>query len=687
MIKKIGLSLAITTALFTGAVTAGVEEIVTVATRTEANLAEVIGSVSVVDTEVLKLVSHAHVQQALSRVAGVNLHRGNGQEYLPAVRSPVLTGAGGCGGFLMQEDGIPIRAAGFCNINELFEANTEMAQRIEVLRGTGTVLHGSNAMHGVINIVTPEISQESNLGLEVGANDYGRLKFKSGTETLGIAANLTHDGGYRDDSGFDQQKVSLRHAYKSGDVKIDSGITLTNLNQETAGFIEGLDSYKDDAQVELNLNPEAYRDVRSARVWSRISKAEQNYKLIVTPYLRYSKMDFLQHFLPGDPLEENGQKSLGVQVGYYRALSDTLNVIAGFDAEITDAYLKQSQDSPTIGSFFLRSTIPMGQHYDYQVDATMAAPYMHLDWSVNDQLSVSGGLRFESMRYDYSNNMLAGRTKADGSLCQFGCRYSRPESGKDNFNNWSSNLGAQFKLSDTHSTFVRLARGFRAPQATELYRLQRAQQITDLDSESVDSVELGIAGDTESLSYKVAVYHMEKDNVIFRDSSFFNVSDGKTEHQGIELELDYEINSQWSVGISATQARHTYLSDTLVGAVDSLGNGVEVNINNNDIDTAPRNFGSARLVWTPDSTKTVELEWQSMGSYQLNPENFNQYEGHDIAHLRAGWDVSESIRVYANISNLTDEQYAERADFTTFSQERYFPGTPRSMQVGVELAW
>ncbi len=687
MIKKIGLSLAITTALFTGAVTAGVEEIVTVATRTEANLAEVIGSVSVVDTEALKLVSHAHVQQALSRVAGVNLHRGNGQEYLPAVRSPVLTGAGGCGGFLMQEDGIPIRAAGFCNINELFEANTEMAQRIEVLRGTGTVLHGSNAMHGVINIVTPEISQESNLGLEVGANDYGRLTFKSGTETLGIAANLTHDGGYRDDSGFDQQKVSLRHAYKNGDVKIDSGITLTNLNQETAGFIEGLDSYKDDAQVELNLNPEAYRDVRSARVWSRISKAEQNYKLIVTPYLRYSKMDFLQHFLPGDPLEENGQKSLGVQVGYYRALSDTLNVIAGFDAEITDAYLKQSQDSPTIGSFFLRSTIPMGQHYDYQVDATMAAPYMHLDWSVNDQLSVSGGLRFESMRYDYSNNMLAGRTKADGSLCQFGCRYSRPESGKDNFNNWSSNLGAQFKLSDTHSTFVRLARGFRAPQATELYRLQRAQQITDLDSESVDSVELGIAGDTESLSYKVAVYHMEKDNVIFRDSSFFNVSDGKTEHQGIELELDYEINSQWSVGISATQARHTYLSDTLVGAVDSLGNGVEVNINNNDIDTAPRNFGSARLVWTPDSTKTVELEWQSMGSYQLNPENFNQYEGHDIAHLRAGWEVSESIRVYANISNLTDEQYAERADFTTFSQERYFPGTPRSMQVGVELAW
>lgn len=140
MTNKIGYSLAIGMAIFVTEATANIDEIVTVATRAEADLAQVIGSVSVVDDKALKLVSHAHVQQALSRVAGVNLHRGNGQEYLPAVRSPVLTGAGGCGGFLMQEDGIPVRAAGFCNINELFEANTEMAQRIEVLRGTGTVL-------------------------------------------------------------------------------------------------------------------------------------------------------------------------------------------------------------------------------------------------------------------------------------------------------------------------------------------------------------------------------------------------------------------------------------------------------------------------------------------------------------------------------------------------------------------
>jgi hypothetical protein len=534
-------------------------------------------------------------------------------------------------------------------------------------------------MHGVINIVTPEISEQRNLGLEIGGNDYSRVKFKSARDNLGIAGHFTRDGGYRDESGFDQQKVSLRHAYKSDDLKIDSGITVTNLNQETASFIEGLDAYKDDSQIKLNLNPEAYRDVRSARAWSRMSKSEQNYQLIVTPYIRYSQMDFLQHFLPGDPLEENGQKSLGVQVGYYRTLSQGVNVIGGVDVEVTEAYLKQSQDAPTRGPSFLQETIPQGQHYDYQVDARLAAPFIHMDWAVNDQLSLSGGVRFESVSYDYSNNMLTGRTRADGTECgRGGCRYSRPASGKDDFNNWSSNLGAKFNLSESSSAFVRLARGFRAPQATELYRLQRAQQITDLDSESIDSVELGIAGYNQSLSYKLAVYHMEKDNVIFRDSSFFNVSDGNTEHQGIELELDYEINSTWSLGVSATQARHTYLNSTVLGGVSIRGN---------DIDTAPRLFGSARLAWTPADNKSLELEWQAMGSYYLNPENLHRYEGHDLIHLRAGWTVSQSMRVFANISNLTDEHYAERADYTSFSQERYFPGMPRSLQVGVEWIW
>ncbi len=656
-----------------------ITEVVSVATRAETAVSDIIGSVALLDEGTLNLVSHSHIQESLSRLAGVNLHRGNGQEYLPAVRSPVLTGAGGCGGFLMAEDGIPLRAAGFCNINELFEAHTEMAQRIEVLRGTGTALYGSNAMHGIINVVTPGISDQRRLALEVGADDYRRLKLHAGTDNLSVAVSLTHDGGYRDQSGFDQQKVSLRHSYAENDLTIDTGMTLTNLNQETAGFIVGLNAYEDRAQIKGNLNPEAYRDVKSARVWSRISRTLGDNSLVITPYLRDTKMDFLQHFLPGDPLEENGQQSAGVQLGYYGELSDGINLIAGIDAELTDAYLKQSQDSPTQGSPFLQATIPVGMHYDYQVDASMVAPFINLDWGYSQRLKLNAGLRFESVRYDYNNNMLAGRTAEDGTECGFGgCRYSRPESGKNSFDNWSSNLGASYVLSSNQDIYMRLAKGFRAPQAAELYRLQRAQQITDLESESIDSIELGLTGRYQQVSYKLAFYHMEKDQVIFRDSDFFNVSDGNTEHQGVELELDYRINQALTASLSATQARHTYLDSSLLDGVDIRGN---------DIDTAPRSFGSVRLAWTPNESQSLELEWQSMGSYYLDPENLHSYQGHDLMHLRGSLNLSPSMRLFANISNLTDKRYAERADYTGFTQERYFPGMPRTARIGIEMLW
>ena len=98
-----------------------VEEIITIAKRTESQPSQLSASTAIVTSEELRLVSHTHIQEAVSRIAGVNLNRGNGQEYLPAIRSPVLTGAGACGAFVMAEDGIPLRASGFCNINELLK--------------------------------------------------------------------------------------------------------------------------------------------------------------------------------------------------------------------------------------------------------------------------------------------------------------------------------------------------------------------------------------------------------------------------------------------------------------------------------------------------------------------------------------------------------------------------------------
>ena len=127
---------------------ATLDEVIVTATRSPVALASYPGSATRIAADASELVGATHASELVNRAAGAMIQRGSGQESLTALRSPVLTGAGACGAVLVLEDGIPIRPVGTCNVNELFEVNLEQAAAIEVLRGPGSVLYGSSAVHG-----------------------------------------------------------------------------------------------------------------------------------------------------------------------------------------------------------------------------------------------------------------------------------------------------------------------------------------------------------------------------------------------------------------------------------------------------------------------------------------------------------------------------------------------------------
>src|SRR5690606_9004504 len=162
---------------------AEVEEIiVTSNTRRPESLATVNASVGLISQQEIELVSHQHIQEVANRLAGVNINRNNGQESLTSIRSPVLSGSGACGAFLLAEQGIPLRAAGFCNVNELFDANSENASRIEVIRGPATAYYGSNAVHGMINVVLPDPREGGDITLEAGPRGTARVNTTFGMD-------------------------------------------------------------------------------------------------------------------------------------------------------------------------------------------------------------------------------------------------------------------------------------------------------------------------------------------------------------------------------------------------------------------------------------------------------------------------------------------------------------------------
>jgi iron complex outermembrane receptor protein len=650
-----------------------IEKITITATRASSDIMDIGSNISWLDDESLRLIEQQHINQALVRVPGGWISRGNGQEHLTAIRSPVLTGAGGCGAFFIAQDGISLRAPGFCNVNQLFDANTEQASSLEVLRGPTSTMYGSNAVHGVINVLTPnpfEVKQSS-LSLSVGPHDYSRGMFSVSTNYeqhgLLLYGNVTQDGGYLDDSGFDQQKFNLIHQYQDGKWQIKNVLAATNLNQETAGFIRGFEVYRDSALKSQNPNPEAFRDSQSVRAYSQISYVEDDTtSLSITPYVRWTDMQFLMHFLPWQPLEKNSQASAGVQVQFQKDYGN-ITWLSGFDADYTQGQLTETQADE------FSPTLPAGVHYDYKVNASVYSPFAQLQWTASEQLLFSAGARYEHTKYDYDNRLTTG------SVCAVGidnCRFTRPQDQVVDYDEWSYQINANYALTNSERLYAQYSTGYRAPQATELFRLQAGQTVAELDAENVHSIELGIRSQAKAFFYDITLFSMQKDNFIFQDTDRQNISNGKTSHKGVELALSYHWQSFYA-SANGTFAKHQYDSNLTLS---------RINIKDNEIDTAPEHMGSAQLGWRADSGGFVELEWVHQGNYFLNPENSAEYSGHNLLNLRAGWALNGKLDISARVTNLSGEDYAERADFG-FGSYRYFVGESRAIYATVRYRY
>ena len=644
-------------------------EVITVsASKQNLGLNEVAASLSVIDAESIQGIEAQHINQVLSRVAGTWISRGNGQEHLTALRSPVLTGAGSCGEFFMALDGISLRAPGFCNTNQLFDANTEQAGRIEMLKGPASTLYGSNALHGVINIISTDAfdSQGNQIRLQAGAYDFarasGQFNWQNDSQAFSLLSHIEQENGFQTQSGYDQQKATLIYQQKGKVWDNKTVVDIANLNQETAGFIRGFEAFKDSEIRRINPNPEAFRDAKSLRAYSQFTRSLGTGDLSVKPYVRWNEMAFLQHFLPWQALEENAHTSAGVQTQYDFDFAGA-NWISGVDIDLTNASLQETQEND------FSPNIPAGEHYDYDVRATVLAAFTQAQWRW-DNLSLIAGGRLERTEYDYDNRL------SDGSACApevAVCRFSRPADQTRSFSAFSPSITLEYQASDELLSYAKYSQGFRAPQATELFRLQNNQVSTDLDEVTMDAFELGLRYTNQQHRIHIAAYDMLKDNVIIRDTERQFVADGKTAHQGFEVEYQWQANENLSIASNLTLQKHTYESDLAIS---------NTSIRNNRVDTAPDQLFGVQALYAPNEKFSAELSLQYLSEYFLDPENTAEYDGHTLTDLSLRYALNNAVSVKLDIFNLADEDYAERADFA-FGGYRYFVGQPRRAFVSV----
>ena len=334
----------------------------------------------------------------------------------------------------------------------------------------------------------------------------------------------------------------------------------------------------------------------------------------------------------------------------------------GLDAEYTSGFQFEFQDNPDAFSFV------QGLHFDYEVDAVVVAGFATKDLQLGERATLHLGARAEYTSYDYDN-------QADTGVSG---RFIRAADRTDDFFTLTPKLGLTYDLDDV-TLFARAARGSRAPQTIDLYSAQQNQVPGEADVETLDSLEAGIRGTAfDRATFEITGFTQWKDNFFFRNANGFDVVNGKTRHEGVEVSFDLPLAAGFSLTGAGTLARHTYnFSEDVGSAANNITEGDRV-------DTAPDTLGNLALRYQ-GSRLGGYVRWTHVGEYFTDPGNTNEYDGHDIFTLGGQVDVSDALLFSLRLENAFDTRYADRADFA-FGNERFFPGRPRTLFAGLTLS-
>ncbi|HEX5631785.1 MAG TPA: TonB-dependent receptor, partial [Gemmatimonadales bacterium] len=623
-------------------------------TREERLLAETPASVGVIRGKDIRLTGPTHPQQILGQVPGVSIGVTNGEGHTTAIRQPFTTGPL----YLFLEDGVPIRATGFFNHNALYEVNIPAAGGLEVVRGPGTALYGSDAIGGTVNVLTraPSSTAEAGVSAEAGSFGWARL-LADGSTGVGAGAvrgavNLTHTDGWRDATAYDRQSLNLRWDTELGAAQAKTIFGFTSIDQQTgANSPLPLADYRDDPT--RNNMPIAYRKVQAARLSTQLDHESGATLASVTPYLRFNTMELNGTFnLSFDPrIEKSEVTSVGVMAKWRRDFAGAARprLILGVDVDHSTG--TRTEDSLVLtrsgsGADTMFTDYTLGNRiYDYEVTFDSLSPYVHAEASPTPDVRLTAGLRHDSIRYRMENNLDAEATRAGPRV------YAQLPHTTVEFSHWSPKLGATWAVSPAASLYASYNHGFRTPSEGQLFRAGSAANAADAASKAqlalalqpikANQFEVGVRGSGAGWTYDAVAYQLVKrDDLVSQRDLATNVATsvnaGKTRHRGIELGLGRAFAHAWHLDMALSYAKHTYVRWETASA----------DLSGKEIEAAPRVIANTRLTWAPRDGSSVQLEWVRIGSYWLEAGNspvFGKYPGPDVFNLRASRRIGSHL--------------------------------------------
>ncbi len=617
----------------------------------------------------------------LNSISGVRVEQTNdGSGHMTSVRMSLSTNPY----YLFLQDGIPVQSSGFFNHNGLAFTSYGLANSVEVLKGAGTALYGSDAVAATINVISaaePSKTPMSSVRIDGGSDGYGAVAVENSAPIdaksgYRIGVKYNHNDSWREHNTLDRFELNGRYDYLiDNDNSIKVLLSGAKTNGEQAGDFGNYANIENGSTAASDksdyLSALTKTDIRRQYDTMRLSAEWINYawadvEISLTPYIRYNRNRYVATWEPHLPRNDSIQQSVGV-LEKTTFDYDWGKVIVGFDTEYTQAQQKYMQDFNTTAS---GKTYIVGPIFDYDVDYFAISPYLQSEYRLSQTMIFSGGVRFDYNRFDYRNNLSIGQ---DSSTV-----YFRPGNRSDDFTHLSPKLSLSYLPNESLYLYARYANGFRIPQATQLYSQKANTSVSELNPETSDTYEIGVKQRFGKHFVELGSYYMTIDDTITRyngsGSTKYYANGGSTIHQGIEASASAVLTDEVEAKVSYSYSTHKYQND--------------VTYKNNDMASAPRTITNTRLLYSPNGIKGLAMmgEWQYIGKYWMDDENTREYNGYSIGNVKVDYKVRNNLSVFGKVNNITDKRYATRATYE-FSKYNYTPGDPRQFFAGLEYTW
>jgi len=639
-------------------------EVVVTATRTASEIEKVPAGITVITHEDIKNSNAGSIPDLLSSGEGIVVRnlQGNGKNAQVDLRGYGETGPYNT---LVLVDGRRVNGIDLSGV-DWTQIPIDQVERIEIVRGTGTVLYGDNAAGGVINIITKTPSDKfaAKGGITLGSYDRKRLEasVSGGYDRIAASINASHDetDGYRKNNKYKAEDIG-------GKIVFDASESLSlkiigSYHEDEYGLPGPLTEAQLKADRRDSTNPLDEGNSTDSYIKAGIDLMIGNYGTMVAD-LSYRNRSSEAVFPDAtSPLAtDSNSETWGVTPRYIwnGDIFDHKNtLVAG-----ADIYWSE-QDIDSYGGFFIPLTAKTSIS---NIKRDSVGLYLNNEYAIKENIILSLGARHEKVQYDLLQKDMTGFL---GTL---------DEQITDSENAY--NAGLTFIYAEKSSVFVRTNRSFRFPLTDELVYIDWStfayKANTDLKPQTGIHYEAGIRHSfTEKISGSVTLFRAEIENELFYNpSTFGNENHPETLHQGLEIGYKAKPFDKLTIFGNFTYEDATFEKAPYRGSEIPSVPGYKGNLGFRIDDVAVTGLVLSAAYNYVGSSHVI--------SDQAN--NFDKLDSYYTIDAKLAYKY-KILKAFIGVNNLTDRKYSEYGVMDTFLTKRnFYPAPERNFFAGIQF--